>query len=161
VLAVFLITSFVFEVPTGALADIAGRKTAFLLSCVLRMAAFTLYFFAQGFLGFLVAEGVDALGNTLANGALDAWAVDSMRAEGAAQATDRFFARAQMLSRAVMILSGLAGGYLAQRDLALPWLVAAASFGLTGIVAAFIMREQAPTSEAAYRQRSLVHTIRD
>ncbi len=162
VLAVFLITSFLFEVPTGALADLAGRKTTFLLSCFMRMAAFTLYFFAHGFADFLVAEGVDAVGNTLANGALDAWAVDSMRAEGAVQSTDRFFARAQMIARTVMIASGLAGGYLAQRNIALPWLVAAASFGLTGLVAAAIMREHAaPRVEAARRNGSLLRTVRN
>jgi MFS family permease len=143
VLAVFLTTAFAFEVPTGALADLAGRKTTFVLSCFVRMAAFAMYFFARGFVDFLVAEGVDAVGHTLANGALDAWAVDGMRADGAGPSTERFFARAQVVARTVMIASGLAGGYLAQRDIALPWLVAAASFALTGLVAAFIMREPA------------------
>src|SRR5579862_7526301 len=128
ILAVFLITAFVFEVPTGALADRFGRKASFLLSCFIRMTAFTMYFFAHGFTGFLVAEGVDALGNTLANGALDAWAVDGMRADGAVQSADHFFARAQMVARTMMIISGIIGGYLAQRNIALPWLVAAASF---------------------------------
>lgn len=162
VMAVFLITSFVFEVPTGALADLAGRKAAFLLSCCIRMGAFGLYFFAHGFVDCIIAEGIDALGNTLANGALDAWAVDGMRAEGAGAATDRFFARAQIIARTVMIASGLAGGYLGQRDIALPWLVAAASFALTGMVAAAIMREHAIVSPAgARRDRSLVRTMRD
>jgi len=162
VLAVFLITAFVFEVPTGALADRFGRKASFLLSCFIRATAFAMYFFAHGFADFLVAEGVDAIGNTLANGALDAWAVDGMRAEGATHATDRFFARAQMVARAVMIVSGLAGGYLAQRNIALPWLVAAASFALTGLIAAGIMRESAASRRAAARHgRSLVRSIRD
>ncbi len=162
VLAVYLITSFVFEVPTGALADLAGRKTSFLLSCVIRMGAFALYFFAHGFVDCVIAEGIDAVGTTLASGALDAWAVDSIRAEGGGQATDRFFTRAQMIARSVMIFSGLAGGYIAQRNIAMPWLVAAAGFAVTGVVAAIFMREYPVlAAPGARRERSLLRTVRE
>ncbi len=47
VLATYLISVFLFEVPTGAIADLAGRKVSFLLSCAVRMVAFTLYAFAD------------------------------------------------------------------------------------------------------------------
>jgi MFS family permease len=149
--AVYWIVSFVFEVPTGAFADLAGRKVAFLLSCSVRMVAFTMYAYAGGFGGFVAAEFVDALGSTLANGALDAWAVDGMRADagGAQRPMEPFFARAQLIAQAAIIAGGLAGGYLAQRDLTLPWLVAAAVFGLTGIVAAAAMREVRPSAASA------------
>src|SRR5262249_1735370 len=107
VLAAYLITSCLLEVPTGALADVIGRKASFLLSCAVRTVAFGLYAFAQGLSDCLVAEFIDALGSTLANGALDAWAVDGMRAEGHRGSADRFFARAQMIARAVMIVGGI------------------------------------------------------
>src|SRR6185369_10442676 len=105
--AVFFIVSVVFEVPTGAFADVVGRKTAFLLSCLVRMVAFGMYAFAYTFPAFVVAELVDALGATLANGALDAWAVDSRAAGGDAQPADRFFARAHVVQRCAITLSGL------------------------------------------------------
>jgi MFS family permease len=139
--AVFWIVSFLFEVPTGAFADLAGRKSSFVLSCMVRMVAFGMYAFADGFGEFLAAEFVDALGATLANGALDAWAVDSLRSEGDARPTDRFFARAQMIARLAIIASGLAGGYLAQRNLILPWLASAVAFAVTAGVAVVWMRE--------------------
>jgi len=46
VLAVYLIVTCLFEVPTGAVADIFGRKVSFILSCVIRAVAFGLYFFS-------------------------------------------------------------------------------------------------------------------
>ena len=160
--AVFWIVSFLFEVPTGAFADLAGRKTSFLLSCVIRMIAFGLYAYADGFAEFLVAEFIDALGSTLANGALDAWAVDGMRAEGDLRPTDRFFARAQMLARAAIIAGGLVSGYIGQRDLTLPWIAAAGTFAVTGIVAAVAMREVRGAVVARPRARaSLVQTVGD
>ena len=74
---------------------------------------------------------IDAIGSTLASGALEAWAVDGMHAEGQQRPPDRFFARAQMLSRTVMIVSGVTSGYLGDYDLTLPWLVAVGGFACT------------------------------
>jgi len=158
--AVFFLVSVLFEVPTGAFADVAGRKKSFLLSCVVRMLAFGMYAVAHHFGEFIAAEFVDALGSTLANGALDAWAVDGMHAEGQARPADRFFARAQMVARAAIIVGGLAGGYLAQRDMTLPWVAAAASFAVTGTVAALCMSETRPVAAAgAPPRQSLIQTV--
>jgi hypothetical protein len=51
-----------------------------------------MYFHAQGFLDCVLAEAVDALGTTLATGALDAWAVDGIRAEGDTRPADSIWA---------------------------------------------------------------------
>jgi MFS family permease len=160
--AVYWIVSFLFEVPTGAFADVAGRKKAFLLSCLVRMLAFGMYAFAHDFGAFLVAEFVDALGSTLANGALDAWAVDGMRGEGDTRPADRFFARALVFARVAIIIGGLAGGYLAQRDMTWPWMAAAVSFALTGMLAAWRMSEPRPAGTGgAVSHQSLVRTVRE
>lgn len=160
VLATYLITSFVFEVPTGALADLIGRKRSFLLSCVVRMSAYTLYAFAHSFTDCIIAEFIDAIGTTLASGALDAWAVDGMHAEGNRYPADRFFARAQMISRALMIGAGLVSGYVGEYSLTVPWLVAASGFAITAAVAATLMHE-APHREGmrAGVQRAFGRTI--
>jgi MFS family permease len=141
VLATYLTTVFLFEVPTGAVADRFGRKVSFLLSCLIRMSAYFLYAFSTSLPEFLLAEFIDAVGTTLASGALDAWAVDGMRAEGKRTPTDRFFARAGILSRVLMVAGGIAGGYLAQRNMVLPWLVGTASFAVTAVTALALMRE--------------------
>jgi MFS family permease len=141
VLATYLIVAFVFEVPTGAVADLVGRRLSFLLSCGLRAAAFALYAFAHSFTDCIVAEFIDAIGTTLASGALDAWAIDGMRAEGNTRPSDRFFARAQILARTLMIAGGLAGGYLAQRRMELAWFAGTFIFTSTAMAAALLMRD--------------------
>jgi MFS family permease len=160
--AIYWIVSFLFEVPTGAFADLAGRKISFLLSCVIRMCAFGLYAFADRFAVFALAEFIDALGSTLANGALDAWAVDGMRAEGETRPADRFFARAQMLARTAVILGGLITGYIGQNDLTLPWIAAAGTFLLTALVAGASMREiRLPAAERLRPRASLGKTVKE
>jgi MFS family permease len=136
ILAIFLISTFLFEVPTGAVADLYGRKISFLASCVTRMCAFVLYSFADGFAACAIAEVIDAIGLTLASGSLEAWAVDGVRAEGDRRPMDRLFARAQVIIRASMIVGGIVCGYLADRfGLVLPWLVAASIFAIAFVVA--------------------------
>ncbi|MCK6553973.1 MFS transporter [Candidatus Binatia bacterium] len=152
--ATYLISVFVFEVPTGAVADLVGRKVSFLLSCAVRALAFGLYAYADTFVDFLAAEVVDALGSTLASGALDAWAVDGMRAEGDRRSPDRFFARAQVVARGFMIVSGLCGGYVAELDMRLTWGIAAGAFVLTGVVGAVGMREASRPRRVSPREMS-------
>ena len=141
VFAVYLIGAFAFEVPTGAVADLAGRRVSFLLSCVLRATAFAMYWRAHDFSDCIVAEVVDALGTTLATGALDAWAVDGRRAEGDHRPAGGMFARAQMLAAPLMMASGLAGAYSADAEISRPWLCGAAGFVVTGLFALLVMRE--------------------
>ena len=141
VLAVYLITICVFEVPTGAIADVFGRKASFLLSCLVRAAAFGLYYFSNSFSEFLVAEVIDAIGTTLATGAFDAWAVDGVRAEGDHRPADRLFSRGQMLGQAMAIVGGLGAAQLANHDIALPWLIGCGGFLLCFVLGAVLMRE--------------------
>lgn len=141
VLAVYLITIGLFEIPTGAVADVFGRKASFILSCLVRAAAFAMYYFSESFAAFLVAEVIDAIGTTLATGAFDAWAVDGVHAEGDRRPVDRLFSRGQMLGQAMAILGGLAAAQLAERDLALPWLVGSGGFLLCAALGLALMRE--------------------
>jgi MFS family permease len=160
VFATYLITAFLFEVPTGAVADLCGRKISFVLSCAVRSSAFALYALSATLPEFLFAEFIDAIGTTLASGALDAWAVDGMREEGDVAPKDRFFARSLGLARTLMVASGVAGGYLGDLDLRLPWLGGAAGFALTGLVGAVLMRESRVAGGGPTRRPSLPDAVR-
>lgn len=160
VLAVYLITICVFEVPTGAIADVFGRKASFVLSCLIRALAFALYYVSGSFVAFLIAEVIDAIGTTLATGAFDAWAVDGVRADGDERPADRLFARGQMIGQATALFGGLLVAQLAERDLALPWLVGSGGFLLCALLGAWLMREAAHVAEPGEeRPRSLVAAV--
>lgn len=160
VLAVYFATSLVFEVPTGAVADRFGRRTSFLAGCLLRAAAFTFYWRCASFEAFLLAEFVDAIGSTLESGALDAWVVDGMRGDGGERPAGRVFSNGSAIARTAMILSGLAGGYLAEIEIGLPWLFGATGFLVTAAAGGLTMEERAP-AERHGEHASLVETVRD
>lgn len=155
VLATYGITVVLFEVPTGAIADVFGRRLAFVLGCAVRSAAYALYTLAHDFRTCVMAEFVDAIGTTLVSGALDAWMVDTTRAAGETRPLDAVFARAAVVGRALMIAGGVAAGYLADVSLVLPWFVAATAFAATGSAGALLMRGD---RAAAARPASVRHT---
>jgi MFS family permease len=157
VLATYLVTVFLFDVPTGALADRVGRKASFLLACIVRMVAYGLYAFTRNFTDCVGAEFLDAIGTTLASGALEAWAVDGVRADGDLRPADRLFARGQVVVHSVMIVAGVACGYVAEIGWTAPWFTSAALFAITGVVAAVSMHE-APRARPAGSSSSLGQT---
>jgi len=161
VLATYLIVVFAFEVPTGVAADLLGRKWSFLLSCAVRALAFGLYAVSETFVWFAVAETIDGIGTTLATGALDAWAVDGMRAEGDERPVDRFFARAQVVARVVMVAGGVTCAYLAEVNYALPWWVACGGFAVTGVVAAALMKETRRAVAASPARPTFLRAMRE
>ena len=65
----FFTTLLIFEIPTGAFADVFGRKLSFVVSCVLFSSGMFVYAFAQSFWGFVLAEVISAAGATFASGA--------------------------------------------------------------------------------------------
>lgn len=161
VLAVYLLTVVVLEIPTGAFADRYGRRRSFIIACLVRAFAYGLYSRAGSFADCLVAEMIDAFGTTLASGSLEAWAVDGVRAEGDRRPADRLLARGAVVARVAVIVGVISCGYLADTSLVRPWLIAMTAFLLTALGATLAMRESpAGTVSAPHAPRPLSVAVR-
>ncbi|HEX4210345.1 MAG TPA: MFS transporter [Candidatus Binataceae bacterium] len=141
VLALYFFVTFLTDVPTGAFADALGRRRSFVLGCTLRFAAFLTYFFAHRYAIFLVAESIDGIGTTFCNGAIDAWGVDALDAGGYGLQKDRLFSRVSQLSNFGFMLAAIIGAYLADVDIALPWLLGAVGYVVAGLAGILLMHE--------------------
>lgn len=138
----FFTTMFLTEIPTGAIADVYGRKISYLLACLLMGAGLMLYGFSGSFWWFVAAEIVIGIGATFETGAFRAWCVDQVNHHGNAPTTTRLFKAADQVKQASMILGGLAGAVIAEKTtLASPWFVAAAAALTSGLIAFVWMRE--------------------
>jgi MFS transporter, DHA3 family, tetracycline resistance protein len=89
-------TVFIFEIPTGALADLVSRKLSIVLGHALLGAGFVLQGVVPSFGVILAAQVVCGLGYTFTSGATQAWLADEV---GAARAT-ALFARGAQLAQA-------------------------------------------------------------
>jgi len=141
VLATYFAVTFLTDVPTGAFADALGRRRSFILGCALRTLAFTVYFFAYRYPMFLLGEAIDGIGTTFCNGAIDAWGVDALDEAGFQGVKDRLFSRISQLSNIGFMASAVIGAYVADRNIAWPWMLGAAGYLVAGMVGAFLMWE--------------------
>ena len=107
-----------------------------------QVTAFMLYFFAHAYPVFLVAEAIDGVGTTFCNGAIDAWGVDALDDAGFAGVKDRLFSRISQLMNIGFMVSALIGTYVADINIAWPWLMSATGYGISAMVGAALMRER-------------------
>ena len=110
----------------------------------LRVTAFMVYFFAHHYFVFLIAESIDGIGTTFCNGAIDAWGVDALDEAGYDGLKDRLFSRISQLSSAAFMASALIGTYVADFNIAWPWLLGAAGYLIAGAAGAVLMRGEKP-----------------
>lgn len=127
--AAFTAGMVLFEIPTGVVADTAGRRISFLLSTLILMTGTLAYVgiaaAGGGLALFVIASLVLGLGFSFYSGAVEAWVVDALRATGYAGELDRVFARGSMVSGAAMLAGSIGGGLLGSVNLAWPFIVRA------------------------------------
>lgn len=122
----FFVTLFVCEIPTGAFADIFGRKASFLMSAGLLSISMIVYGSSDSFWWFVVAEIIGAIGATFASGAFDSWVVDQLTHHGYTDSFHPIFSKQKLIGHGVGLLAALLGAKLGDISLVLPWFVGAA-----------------------------------
>ena len=122
---------FIFEVPTGLVADVYSRR----LSVIIGYAVVGLAFVLQGslpfFLPILLGEMLWGLGWTFISGAEDAWLADEIGEERLGRA----YLRASQAGRIGALMGILVSSALGTRGLALPILISGAAY----VVLAFFL----------------------
>jgi MFS family permease len=144
--AFFTAGQVIFEVPTGVVADVRGRKLSFLLGAGTLFASTLLYLYmwqvAAPFWAWAVASALIGLGFTFFSGAVEAWLVDALNFTSFTGSLDSVFAKAQVAGGASMLTGSVAGGFIAQAtSLGVPYIVRAGFLLITFGVAFFLMHD--------------------
>jgi len=137
----FMVSVFILEIPTGAIADLFGRKVSFVTSSVIMGIGFVWYGLADSFAGFVLAEVIIALGVTLTSGAFKAWLVDSLHWHKWNGKLSDVFRLEGRFRNITVLIGGLIGAYIGSVDLAYPLIVAGIGFFGLSIIAGTIVRE--------------------
>jgi MFS family permease len=135
-----------FEVPTGIVADMWGRRVSFLLGTITLAAATALYVMLwrieAPFWQWAIVSALLGLGYTFFSGATEAWLVDALQATGYTGSLESVFGRAQVIGGAATLAGSAGGGFLAQAtNLGVPFVVRAVVLLLMFIVAFVLMRD--------------------
>ena len=159
VAASYLVVTFLTDVPTGAFADAVGRRASVVIGCLFHIAAFLLYFVSYHYWHFIVAEILDGFGTTFGNGPIDAWAVDALDAAGFDRSKDPLFARQFQIQRITGMSGALIGSYVAQHDIAMPFLLSTFAW-MVATVASFLLMDRTPPREVSISGAQILRDIR-
>jgi MFS family permease len=128
---------FLFEVPTGIVADLYSRRLSIVIGFVLIGAGFLLQGLVPTFLAILAAQVLWGVGYTFTSGADQAWITDEVGTERAAPA----FVRAQQFELGGTIAGTVTAGALGLIRLPLPMVLSGAGMILLALMLALFMRE--------------------
>lgn len=139
--SISLFFSLILELPSGALADMIGRKRTVILGRLANFVGYIIAFYAQNFEMFLISNILYQINWALESGALSALLFDSLKENDKEKEyykkteTDTFF-----YCTVGMAIASILGGILFKYDIHWPYLAAAMVAGVS-LAAAFFYQE--------------------
>jgi len=135
-----------FEIPTGVVADMRGRRLSYLLGTLTLALSTLLYLLmwrlSAPFWAWALSSATLGLGFTFFSGAFQAWLVDALKANGYDGAMDPVFARGEIVEGVAMLGGSVLGGYIGQAtNLGVPYMLRAAALALSFVTAFLLMHD--------------------
>jgi DHA3 family tetracycline resistance protein-like MFS transporter len=128
---------FIFEVPTGVVADVYSRRLSIIIGYLLMGVGFLVEGLFPSFLPILLAQVIWGLGYTFTSGATQAWITDEI----GEQPANKLFLRATQVGLFASLIGMGAATLIGAQNLALPILVGAGGVFLIGLTLFAIMPE--------------------
>lgn len=160
--AFFTAGMVLFEVPTGVVADVWGRRVSYLMGTLTLAGSTFLYWLLwvmEAPFGLWAAVSILlGLGFTFFSGAVEAWLVDALHYAKYDGSLETVMGRGQMVSGVAMLGGSVLGGVIAQvTNLGVPFLMRVGVLGVMFFVAARAMRDLGFTPE---RTAKPLHEVR-
>src|SRR6476659_2225205 len=126
--AFFTVGMVLFEVPTGVVADIWGRRVSYLLGTLTLAGSTFLYWLlwvmSAPFWPWAIVSMLLGLGFTFFSGAVEAWLVDALHFAQYDGTLESVMGKGQMVGGAAMLGGSVLGGVIAQAtNLGVPFLM--------------------------------------
>ncbi|NYZ73582.1 MFS transporter [Candidatus Micrarchaeota archaeon] len=115
--AIYSFSVLVFEVPTGAFADVYGRKKAIVIGFMLQIVFLAGFVFLPGgflFTGFAI---IVALADSLMSGTAEAYAVDMLAERGKMDYTHKLLSTANTWKFTLFLAGSIIGGFVGSYSL--------------------------------------------
>jgi DHA3 family tetracycline resistance protein-like MFS transporter len=131
------VSTFLFEVPTGIVADVYSRRLSLIIGYFLMGIGFLIEGFFPAFLPIVLAQAVWGIGYTFTSGAKQAWITDEIGEESA----NKLFLRAARYGTAAFLFGLVLTVLIGSQNVALSIRAGGIGMLLMGITLAFIMPE--------------------
>jgi MFS family permease len=161
----FFTAGFVlFEIPTGVVADLRGRRLSYLLGLLTLAISTALYLFMwyvhAPFWAWAIASLFLGLGFTFLSGAFEAWLADALDHAGFKETLESVLARGEIVEGSAMLVGSVAGGVIAQAtNLGVPYVIRAVLLVLNLIFAFALMHDVGFTPAKGKRATEEIKSI--
>lgn len=144
--AFFTAGMVLFEIPTGVIADLRGRRLSYLLGTLTLFLTTILYYLlwlsGGSFWLWALVSALLGLGFTFFSGAVEAWLVDALKTTGYKGNLESVFAKGQIITGIAMLTGSIAGGVIAQvTSLGVPYIIRAVLLLVTFVVASITLKD--------------------
>lgn len=119
----YALAIILFEIPSGYLSDVVGRKTSIIIGCVMGFISFGVYSFSYGFWGFLIAEMIMGIGSSFISGSDSAMIYDTMLEAKNEKNYKKIQGRELAVRNFSEATASIIGGFLAVSSLRMPFYV--------------------------------------
>lgn len=141
-LAMMPIMIILFEIPTGAIADLYGRKFSVIFGYVMEGSCMLLLFFIHNYYAMLLLFALLGIASTFSSGSKDAWAVDLVRKRNK-KLVHNFFNKMIIFISLGALFSGILGAFLVGKyGLSIIWPVTTLSFIVSITLLSFAKEER-------------------
>ena len=118
--AAYSLSVAIFEIPSGYIADLFGRKKTIVLSTLFSFVGFLIFSFFSGFNEFVIAEICVGIGGSLMSGSDTALLYDTLIEENEQKTYTRVEGKNYAIGNFSESIAGIVGGLLAVNHLYLP-----------------------------------------
>lgn len=133
--AIQMAASNLLEVPTGAFADLVGRKTSIALSFAVGAVSLLAFPFVTSFGIFVGLEILKGLSNALYSGSMEALVYDHLKQTREEHAYPHIAANIETVTWTAWFVSAIGGGYLYFWQFRSPWIIQGVMFIAASVLA--------------------------
>ncbi|AGB18455.1 MFS transporter [Thermoanaerobacterium thermosaccharolyticum] len=151
--SIFHMGSMILEVPTGALADIYGRKIVRIFGRISAILSTILMIISSNFLMYAVSFILSALSYNLESGTGDALLYESCEDAGINDKYDKILGKAYTISTVGDSIGALIGGFLISRYLYMPYYIELLS-NVIALIISMMMKEVKLKEEKKVHQKA-------
>ena len=118
--AIYSLSVAMFEIPSGYIADLFGRKHTIVLSTIFSFSGYLVFSFFGGFYAFAAASTLVGIGGSLMSGSDSALLYDTLLETGDKKTYTKIEGRNYAIGNFSEAIAGILGGFLAVSSIYLP-----------------------------------------
>jgi MFS family permease len=145
IMVVQYVLQMLMELPSGALADLLGRRTSLVLAFAIGAVSYFIYFWATDFWSFLFLSVLLGVSDSFRSGSEEALVYDTYRQEGS-EDFDKILSKGNLVYQAGLVIGTLTGGFLYGLHMLVPFILCGISLAI-GFVLTLFYKEPSIDSE--------------